>query len=449
MTASYDRRVRRHSRWRWLRFLLVFMVLAPALSTQVPVQPVRADQLSDAVAERQRLAKLIADQKKKLSQLAQEQAGLQSKIALTRRNLATISQNMDALNSQVTDLSAQVAGEQATYEGLARQLSDLQVELTRIETQETQKTQELDERRAILRDRIIAAYETGQTSLLEQLLTGQSLTSIVSDVDYYTALGAADQALAEQIVLDQRTLADMHQNVVQTAASTQELADETAARKTQLDSEMAQLGQAKAQLTELQNQMQQQLAEQKAQDAKLAQNKTQLADAITANGQALSDLGKKIDQLIAKQAGSGHIPSQYNGTLRWPMGGVVTQEFGCTGFVSEPPMGNCAHFHLGIDLAAPCGTPIVASAPGIVVFVGYNPYDAPPRAWLVIIAHSTGLQTWYAHMSPKKPAGIAYGNHVAAGQLVGWEASTGHSTGCHLHWAVRLNGTFSNPRLFV
>ena len=449
MTASYDRRVRRRISWRWLRFLLVLMVLAPVVTAQAPVQPVRADQLSDAVKEQQRLAKLISDQKKRLAQLAQEQAGLQTKITQTRQSLATLSKNLDDLQAQVTSLSAQIADEQATYDGLAGQLYDLQVELIRIEGQEAQKEQELAQRRSILGDRIVAAYKTYQTPFLEQLLTGQSLTDVVSDVDYYTALGAADRTLADQIVADQATLAQMHVNVVQTKASTQELADEVAARKGDLDSEVTQLGQTKAQLVTLQKQMQQQLADQRSQDAKLAQNKAQLDAAMKANGQALNDLGRKIDQLIAEQVSKGRIPSQYNGTLRWPMGGVITQEFGCTGFPAEPPQGSCAHFHIGIDLAAPCGTPVVASGAGTVVFVGYNPYDAPPRAWIVIIAHSTGLQTWYAHMAASAPAGISYGAQVVSGQLVGHEASTGHSTGCHLHWAVRLNGVFSHPRLFV
>jgi murein DD-endopeptidase MepM/ murein hydrolase activator NlpD len=449
VTASYDRRVRRRTRWRWLRFLLVLIVLAPVLTAQAPIQPVRADQLSDAVAEQQRLAKLIADQKKRLAQLAQEQASLQTKMAQTSQSLSTLSKNLTDLKAQVASLSAQITEEQTTYAGLAGQIGQLQLELTRIEIEESEKEQQLAQRRSILGDRIVAAYKTYQTPFLEQLLTGQSLTDVVSDVDYYTALGAADRTLAEQIVQDQATLAQMHTNVVQTKASTQELADETAARKKQLDAEMAQLDQTKAQLASVQKQMQNQLATQRSQDTKLAQSKAQLDAAMKANGQALNDLGKKIDQLIAAQISRGHIPSQYNGTLRWPMGGVITQEFGCTGFPSEPPMGSCAHFHIGIDLAAPCGTAVVASGPGTVVFVGYNPYDAPPRAWIVIIAHSAGLQTWYAHMSPSVPAGISYGAQVVAGQVVGYEASTGHSTGCHLHWAVRLNSVFSNPRLFV
>ena len=449
MTASYDRRVRRRISGRVLRFLLVLTVLAPVLTAQAPVQPVRADQLSDAVAEQQRLAKLIADQKKRIAQLAQEQAGLQTKITQTKQSLSTVSQNLNDVKTQVTSLSAQVTDEAATYAGLAGQLSDLRIELSRIEALEVAKQQELAQRRSLLEDRIVAAYKTDQTPFLEQLLTGQSLTDVVSDVDYYTALGAADRTLASQILQDQDTLAQMHLNVEQTKAATQDLANETAARKAELDSEVAQLSQTQAQLTSLQKQVQEQLATQRSQDAQLSQNKAQLDAEMKANGQALNDLGKKIDQLIAAQISRGHIPSQYNGTLRWPMGGVITQEFGCTGFPSEPPLGNCAHFHIGIDLAAPCGTAVVASGAGTVVFVGYNPYDAPPRAWIVIIAHSTGLQTWYAHMSPSAPAGISYGSQVVAGQVVGYEASTGHSTGCHLHWAVRLNGVFSNPRLFV
>jgi murein DD-endopeptidase MepM/ murein hydrolase activator NlpD len=67
----------------------------------------------------------------------------------------------------------------------------------------------------------------------------------------------------------------------------------------------------------------------------------------------------------------------------------------------------------------------------------------------VVVAHSTNLQTWYAHMAPKYPGGIVAGSAVKAGQIVGYEASTGRSTGCHLHWMVEHDGQFVNPRLFV
>ncbi|MEA2631466.1 MAG: hypothetical protein QOE66_1685, partial [Chloroflexota bacterium] len=164
---------------------------------------------------------------------------------------------------------------------------------------------------------------------------------------------------------------------------------------------------------------------------------------------AQAKLKRLIADLIAKQMQSGNIPSAYNGTLQWPMPGVVTQPFGCTGFVWEPPYGSCAHFHQGIDIVAPFGTPVHAAADGTIVYIGWNYADGPDPAWIVIIAHSQSLQTWYAHMSPQYPGGITAGSTVSAGQVIGYEASTGHSTGAHLHWAVMLNGTFVNPRLFL
>ena len=77
------------------------------------------------------------------------------------------------------------------------------------------------------------------------------------------------------------------------------------------------------------------------------------------------------------------------------MPALVTQEFGCTGFASEPPLGNCAHFHNGIDIADPMYTPIHAAGAGRVVFAGPARRTA---AWVVIIAHSSHLLTWYAHI---------------------------------------------------
>ena len=150
------------------------------------------------------------------------------------------------------------------------------------------------------------------------------------------------------------------------------------------------------------------------------------------------------------QLGKGRIPSQYNGTLHWPMSGRVTQEFGCTGFSWEPPLGGCNHFHRGIDIVAAEGTAVHASGDGVVVFVGYNPWDPPgDRAWIVIIAHSGDLVTWYAHMKPKKPSGIFQGARVDSGDVVGWEGNTGNSTGPHLHWAVQYKDDWTNPRLFL
>ncbi|MBI3749420.1 MAG: M23 family metallopeptidase, partial [Chloroflexi bacterium] len=161
---------------------------------------------------------------------------------------------------------------------------------------------------------------------------------------------------------------------------------------------------------------------------------------------------KRLENRIAsilRRSRYGRIPSRYNGTLSWPMAGSVTQGFGCTGFRWEPPLGNCRNFHRGIDVVAPLGTPIRAAGDGIIVYVGWNYADGTDPAWIVIIAHSQSLQTWYAHMSPTRPNGIRAGSRVRKGQVIGYEGNTGRSTGAHLHWAAYSNGRFVNPRLYL
>jgi len=205
---------------------------------------------------------------------------------------------------------------------------------------------------------------------------------------------------------------------------------------------------AKQRLKELQAETKRLLAAQQASYAKMVSQERNLASSIAAAQRAERRLEREISRLAALQAQQGNIPSKYNGSLRWPMPGRVTQEFGCTGFSWEPPLGSCRHFHKGIDIAAPYGRAIRASAAGRILIAGPNPYESGSnRAWLVAIAHSSELITWYGHLKTNIP--VRVGQWVKAGQIIGYEGMTGRTTGPHLHWAVQFKGAYKNPRLFL
>jgi murein DD-endopeptidase MepM/ murein hydrolase activator NlpD len=451
MTASKDRRTasRKKLAGRLIRLFLGVTLLTPALAFQTPPIPVKADALSDAVAEQRRLEKIIADQKAQLAKLNSQQAALKSQIAATSQNLTDVRTSITQSESDIAALSSEMAGVKAYYDNLAAEQSLLEARLAELSNEQEAKQRELDVREQILAARLVAAYETDQTPVMQQLLTAHSLTEALSDASYYGALSQADKALADQIRSDQQSLAEIKQTVELASTANQQLKDAVAAQQQSLADDQAQLTAAEKQLADLKASLEKQLADQNVAEATLDKNKAALDAAIRSNGLAMDDLGSKIDRLVAQMGPTAKIPSQYSGTFQWPMGGQITQEFGCTGVASEPRVGNCAHFHQGVDVAAPCLTPIYAAGPGVVVFVGYNPYDAAPKAWLVIVAHSTSVVTWYAHMTGHAPAGIYVGARVTAKTIVGTENTTGHSTGCHLHWAVRVNGVFENPRLFV
>ncbi|MRG59357.1 peptidoglycan DD-metalloendopeptidase family protein [Agromyces sp. CFH 90414] len=115
-----------------------------------------------------------------------------------------------------------------------------------------------------------------------------------------------------------------------------------------------------------------------------------------------------------------------------PVGGRITDGFGPR---PDKPLPGVNEFHRGTDVAAQCGTPVFAATAGIVVEArasgGYGNW--------ILLEHGAGVSTGYAHLA----AGgilVSPGQSVTAGQLIGMVGSTGASTGCHLHFEVRLGG---------
>jgi murein DD-endopeptidase MepM/ murein hydrolase activator NlpD len=130
--------------------------------------------------------------------------------------------------------------------------------------------------------------------------------------------------------------------------------------------------------------------------------------------------------------------------LSWPMaGGRVSQPFGPSDLLLEPPLGKYAHFHTGIDIAAPFGTTVTAAAAGVVVAVGHSGVG---YGNYVIIGHGGGIMTLYGHLLETD---VLVGDTVARGQRVGLEGSTGWSTGPHVHFELRVNDAVVDPMPYL
>jgi murein DD-endopeptidase MepM/ murein hydrolase activator NlpD len=133
----------------------------------------------------------------------------------------------------------------------------------------------------------------------------------------------------------------------------------------------------------------------------------------------------------------------YGASVVWPVEGRISQRFGPTSFTGEPPLcyeGTCyAHFHDGLDIAAPVGTPVLAMAAGRVTLAG----RVADGAVVVQIDHGQGVVTLYGHLEPA--LAVSESDQVAAGQLIGTVGMTGHTTGPHLHLEVWSGGVPIDP----
>lgn len=438
------------ARRRRPRLVLVALLLV----TVVPIlpgrtQPASADELSDARARQAELEDKIAAQKRQVAKLDKLQADLTSEIGLTKTALTSINADLAAIRKQVDRIEASVVAVKREYENLVGVLASLDTQLGQLRREQERKREELRERLDLLAERLRDAYHADRTSMLEILLSSESFTDLLTDVSYSLDVAERDKRLAEQIKRDRETLAALEESVKVTRDQTDQLRRETAAQKLELDRQLADLGAAQAALRTLELETERELATQRAAFAELARNEAALKQAIAEDAKAQEKLDEEIDALVREQQRRGSIPSEYNGTFIWPHEGRITQEFGCTGFPWEPPLGNCANFHRGIDIAAPRWTPVRAAADGVVVFAGPNPYEPYPKAWIVIIAHSSAIQTWYAHVDNERPPTVRAGEWVKQGQVIAYVGSTGRSTGYHTDWRVELRGEFVNPRRFL
>ncbi|HLJ08679.1 MAG TPA: M23 family metallopeptidase, partial [Acidimicrobiia bacterium] len=165
----------------------------------------------------------------------------------------------------------------------------------------------------------------------------------------------------------------------------------------------------------------------------LAAEQSQLEDllrqrqaALEAARRARAAAGDALERL--PRVGAGVSPSGFI----WPLDGFVTSGFG-------PRWGR---MHTGIDIAAPAGTPIHAAKAGEVIYAGWiNGYGNT-----VIVDHGDGVATLYGHQSR---LGSAEGQQLNQGDVLGFVGSTGHSTGNHCHFEIRIDTKPVNPRPYL
>lgn len=122
----------------------------------------------------------------------------------------------------------------------------------------------------------------------------------------------------------------------------------------------------------------------------------------------------------------------------WPVHGYVTGGFG----LREDPLNEGSEFHVGLDISTPYGNRVVAPADGLVIF-------AEPRAGygnVIVLDHGFGITSRYGHLSTFN---IKEGQRVKRGDVIGFVGSTGHSTGAHLHYEIRVHDTPVNPLKYI
>ena len=340
-----------------------------------------------------------------------------------RAELAAAANQEAGLQKAIGDLDTQISHTKGQVSDAQKQLDAIQLQLEAAQTNLADTQTHLAFERRQLSLEIVVMYKAQNASNdFTNFLNSGDFNSLWQHVLDVHRLGASEQQLIATVTSDEQTIQDDVTRIATEKSQQQQLLATLRGIVVQLNEALSTRQTAEQQLVALQASDQQQLAEME---------------------QATKELNAQIAQLQAQEA-AALAAGGGNGHFAWPETGPITQGFGCTPYPFEPYDPNCStrHFHSGIDIAAPCGNNITAADSGIA----HTYYSGYGYGNHIIIVHGNGWESVYGHMASFV---ISDGQIVKRGQLLGYEGSTGNSTGCHLHFEVDLNNNPLNPLAYL
>jgi murein DD-endopeptidase MepM/ murein hydrolase activator NlpD len=352
--------------------------------------------------------------------------GLNGQIIATKSQIAQLLSQMRALQSQIAALDSQLHTVQVQIDQETQKLVIIGQQIDQTKKDLEIKKAELAEHIAAFGRRMRIMYKSGQVSGLELVFSAANFTDLMNRVFFFNDIVREDRRQVAELQKERAAIedlkADLEAKQAQQAAVVKQIKDQ----KAQLQAMRDQRAARQAQIAAIEAQFQQQLADMQAQRAAL---QSQIASLIRESFRARS-----------------------TGQWIWPMDGVITQGFGCTSYPFEPYDPSCPshHFHSGLDIATDYGTPVHAADAGIVhnfaMPCAWNPGGLCGYGRYVVIVHAGGFTSLYGHLSSWA---VGDGVQVNKDTVIGYEGSTGNSTGPHLHFEIDLAGTPVDPLAYL
>jgi murein DD-endopeptidase MepM/ murein hydrolase activator NlpD len=342
-------------------------------------------------------------------------------------DIAALDKSIDAAEKAVTAAEDAHAAAVEKLRAIQAQLGQLNADL-RTKQDELTKTQaDLVTEQAVYNTRIVNVYKSGGNGNVAYLAAFFEMTSIIEvigQMDMLSALARQDNVVVGQIKTLKARVEEQKKALEEERIRVIRLEQDQAAVTAELK---AAAGERREALDELE-------AARAAKQKVLAAAEKQISAWEKQEDELLAE-SKRIEELIKKAAQQA---AKGSGDLTRPVYGAVTSGFG----YRIHPIFHVRKMHTGVDFDVDMGTPIKAAAAGTVIFAGWR----GGYGKCTIIAHGGGIVTLYGHQSQIL---VSAGQQVKQGQVIGKVGSTGYSTGPHLHFEVRVNGSPVDPLKYL
>lgn len=342
------------------------------------------------------------------------------RLAAAERDIQALDQQIDGLEGQLEQVMERADAAQARLDATQAELNQVAAELEATRRRLQKAEEDLHTQQTVLNQRLVSAYKSGTLGFVELLLESVRFSDLLNRLDLVGIILRQDQDVLQQIAAlkgdmeEQRSALETRREAVSALAVRQRAeADELAAAVAEKQSAMEALAVAREG---------KQVAAARAESDKVAFEQQE---------EELAARSEEIRRVL-QSAGISTIPTQGTGALSMPLHGELSSRFGMRTLFGVTRM------HNGIDISAPLGTPIKAADGGKVILADWN----GGYGKCVIINHGGGVATLYGHLSEIR---VSVGKGVSQGEVIGLCGSTGFSTGPHLHFEVRINGSPVDP----
>ncbi|MBI2063590.1 MAG: peptidoglycan DD-metalloendopeptidase family protein [Candidatus Yanofskybacteria bacterium] len=352
----------------------------------------------------------ILDLRKQIEELTKQAEQYKGTIAEKQKQANTLKRQIDILNNQILQLQTKI-------NITDRQITSTNYEINDLHGQIFDATEKIDKQKQAIGELLAILYEQDKLSLLAVLLKSSRLSDFANQAQQVESLNNKLTGLLTQLKTEKEVLEQNKQDLELKKSELETLNDKQIIQKSSLSG--------------TKNNKNTLLTQTKGQEAKYQQllSETEKKKAqFFAELQELEDQALKTGAFIVRVTADS-VPPRGSKIFQWPYDDYyITQGYGMTAYARRGAYGGAPHN--GIDIASGYGTPIRPTASGAILSSGFNNGFGN---W-VAVRHDGNLVTVYAHM--RSPSGLANGTPVTASSIIGYEGSTGNSTGSHLHLSL-------------
>ena len=368
----------------------------------------------DDVTKKHQLDAQITSLQGKLSAHKQQEQALRNQVAGYTSQIRTLESKAGDVSLKLNTLEADLALHQKRLDALNSlfRLQSKRFAFLEAEYAESIRT---------LNRRLVDIYESDQASTLDVFLGAANVQEALDQVAFMTDIGVQDRRIATEVSHAKTQVKAARAKTKKVRATVQSEAKVITARTEQTRLVRNELLGARDQIASTKQQKVTDLSQLSASERAEAEE----IDSLQASSAALT---ARIQAAQAQHSSSGPSSTPSSAGLIWPASGPVTSPFGF----------RWGRMHEGIDIGATYGSAIHAAASGTVIYCGWE----SGYGNLTVIDHGGNLATAYGHQSS---IAVTCGQQVSQGQVIGYVGSTGHSTGPHLHFEVRINGAPVDP----